>query len=143
MNDETSGSRPDQNSTRRQFMKTSASVAVASGVTAGILAFPRSVHAAGDDVLRVGLIGCGGRGTGAARQALEADDHVKLVAMGDVFADRLQLSLSLLAKIEEVAGKIDVPLEQQFVGLDAYKNVLATDVDVVLLTTPPIFDRFT
>ncbi len=143
MNDETSGnrpaSRPDQNSTRRQFMKTSASVAVASGVTAGILAFPRSVHAAGDDVLRVGLIGCGGRGTGAARQALEADDHVKLVAMGDVFEDRLQLSLSSLAKIEEVAGKIDVPPEQQFVGFDAYKKVLATDVDVVLLTTPPHF----
>jgi len=144
MNKEKSGkhtvSRRDQDSTRRQFMKTSASVAVASGVaSASAFAFPRSVHAAGNDVLRVGLIGCGGRGTGAARQALQADDHVKLIAMGDVFEDRLQLSLRSLAKIEGLAGKIDVPLEQQFVGFDAYKNVLETDVDVVLLTAPPHF----
>ena len=144
MNKETNSthkdSRHDQNSTRRQFMKNSASVAVASGfASAGAVAFPRSVHAAGDHVLRVGLIGCGGRGTGAARQALQADDHVKLVAMGDVFQDRLQLSLRSLAKIEEVAGKIDVPPEQQFVGFDSYEKVLATDVDVVLLTAPPHF----
>ena len=130
---------PEPNSTRRQFIKASASAAVASGVTAGVLGFPRGVHAAGDDLLRVGLIGCGGRGTGAARQALEADDRVKLVAMGDVFEDRLQLSLSSLAKIEEVAGKIDVPPERQFAGFDAYQQVLATDVDVVLLTAPPHF----
>jgi predicted dehydrogenase len=147
MNNETNGHRPasrpanqpEPNSTRRQFIKASASAAVASGVTAGVLGFPRGVHAAGDDLLRVGLIGCGGRGTGAARQALEADDRVKLVAMGDVFEDRLQLSLSSLAKVEEVAGKIDVPPERQFAGFDAYQQVLATDVDVVLLTAPPHF----
>ncbi len=133
-------SRTDRNSTRRQFMKTSASVAVAGGVAgAAALAFPRNVHAAGDDVLRVGLIGCGGRGTGAAGQALQADDRVKLVAMGDLFEDRLQLSLTSLGNVDEVAGKIEVPPEQQFVGFDAYKKVLATDVDVVLLATPPHF----
>lgn len=127
-------------STRRRFIGTSFSVAAASAtVGAGSLAFPRAVHAAGNDVLRVGLIGCGGRGTGAARQALEADDKVKLVAMGDVFEDRMQVSLKSLDRIEELVGKVDVPPERQFVGFDAYMNVLATDVDVVLLTAPPHF----
>ncbi len=128
-----------QDSSRRRFIGTSLSTAAAA-VGAGTIAFPSAVHAAaGDDVLRVGLIGCGGRGTGAARQALEADDKVKLVAMGDAFADRLQSSLTSLRAVEELAGKIEVPREQQFVGFDAYKGVLATDVDVVLLTTPPHF----
>ncbi len=127
-----------QDSSRRQFIGTSLSTAAAVG--AGTIAFPSPVHAAGgDDVLRVGLIGCGGRGTGAARQALEADDRVKLVAMGDAFEDRLQLSLKSLSAVKEIADKIDVPREQQFVGFDAYKDVMATDVDVVLLTTPPHF----
>ena len=127
-----------QDSSRRQFIGTSLSTAAAVG--AGTIAFPSPVHAAGgDDVLRVGLIGCGGRGTGAARQALEADDKVKLVAMGDAFEDRLQLSLKSLSAVKEIADKIDVPREQQFVGFDAYKDVMATDVDVVLLTTPPHF----
>lgn len=124
---------------RRQFIGTSLSTAAAVA-SAGTIAFPSAVHAAGgDDVLRVGLIGCGGRGTGAARQALLADDKVKLVAMGDAFADRLQLSLKSLSVEKEIAGRIDVPREQQFVGFDAYQDVLATDVDVVLLTTPPHF----
>lgn len=124
---------------RRQFLGTSLST-VATTVGAATITFPFAVHAAGgDDVLRVGLIGCGGRGTGAARQALLADDKVKLVAMGDAFQDRLQSSLKSLSAAKELAGKIDVPPEQQFVGFDAYKGVLATDVDVVLLTTPPHF----
>jgi predicted dehydrogenase len=127
-----------QDSSRRQFIGTSLSTAAA--VSAGTIAFTSPVHAAsGDDVLRVGLIGCGGRGAGAARQALEADSRVKLVAMGDVFEDRLQSSLKSLSAVKEIADKIDVPREQQFVGFDAYKDVLATDVDVVLLTTPPHF----
>lgn len=127
-----------QNSTRRGFIGTSLSTAAA--VSAGAITFPSTVHAAGnDDWLRVGLIGCGGRGTGAARQALEADPRVKLVAMGDVFEEPLQVSLKSLSAVAEIADKIDVPREQQFVGFDAYKNVLATDVDVVLLTTPPHF----
>jgi len=115
-------------------MKTSATLA-----TASTLALPTAVHAAGSDVLRVGLIGCGGRGTGAARQALLADKNVKLTAMADAFEDRLQLSLKTLLKAKDVAGKIDVPREHQFVGFDAYQKVLSTDVDVVLLTTPPQF----
>src|SRR5262245_47869839 len=90
---------------RRQFLATSAAAA----------ALAAHVHAAGGDTLRVGLIGCGGRGTGAASQALRADANVKLVAMGDVFEDRLQGSLATLKKDEKVAGKLDVPQERQFI----------------------------
>src|SRR5690606_6505326 len=68
----------------------------ASTATLGTLALARSAHAGGDDVLKVGLIGCGGRGSGAASQALRADPNVKLVAMGDAFEDRLQNSLKSL-----------------------------------------------
>ncbi len=123
--------------TRRQFMRESAALAAAGGTAA--LTLPTAVHAAGSDVLRVGLIGCGGRGTGAASQALQADKNVKLTVMADAFDDRLQLSLKSLRKIEAVAGKIDVPRARQFIGFDAYKQVMASDVDVVLLTTPPQF----
>lgn len=123
--------------TRREFVK--ASTLVAGGALAGALAFAPAVHAAGDDTLKVGLIGCGGRGSGAASQALKADERVKLTAMGDLFADRLQLSLQSLQKVAGIEAKIDVPVERQFVGFDAYKQVLASDVDVVLLATPPHF----
>ena len=96
-----------QDSSRRQFIGTSLSAAAVAG--AGTMAISSPVHAAsGDDVLRVGLIGCGGRGTGAARQALEADERVKLVAMGDMFEDRLQSSLKSLSAVKEIADKIDV-----------------------------------
>lgn len=122
---------------RRQFVKQTVATAATTGLA--MTAFASRVHAAGDDVLRVGLIGCGGRGTGAANQALQADENVRLVAMGDAFEDRLQLSLKTLSETEEVAGRIDVPEDQRFVGFDAYQKVLATDVDVVLLTTPPHF----
>ena len=125
-------------STRREFLKTS-TLATAGGAIVGAMSLSHAVHAAGDDTLRVGLIGCGSRGSGAASQALMADSRVKLTAMGDAFEDRLQLSLSHLKTTEGLASKIDVPPERQFVGFDAYKQVIASGVDVVLLTTPPHF----
>ncbi len=128
----------DTSASRRQFIKTTAGIAVAGG-TLATLASPQFAHAAGSDLLRVGLIGCGGRGSGAAKQALLADKNVKLTAMADAFEDRLSGSLQSLSASEEVSGKIDVPPERQFTGFDAYKQLLATDVDVVLLTTPPHF----
>lgn len=118
---------------RRQFLKTSA---IAAATT---LAVAPTVHAAGGDTLKIGLIGCGGRGTGAASQALRADKNVKLTAMADVFADRLQFSLATLQKDQDIANKLDVATERQFVGFDAYQKLLASGVDVVLLTTPPHF----
>jgi predicted dehydrogenase len=97
------------------------------------------VHAGGSDVLRVGLVGCGGRGTGAATQALHADPNTKLVALADAFPDRLKSSLNTLRKDEEIADKVQVKDDHCFVGFDAYKQLLASDVDVVLLASPPHF----
>jgi len=122
---------------RRGFLK-QAGIA-AAGLTALGANLPRA-FAAGDDTLKVGLIGCGGRGTGAAVQALSTQGNVKLVAMGDAFADRLESSLQNIQK--EFAGhpeRVDVKPEMKFVGFDAYKQVIGTDVDVVLLATPPHF----
>ena len=117
---------------RREFLKASAAVATTLGATAA-----RAQTSPGD-TLRIGLIGCGGRGTGAAAQALAADPAVKLVAMGDVFADRLQGSLGTLKKQAAIATKLDVPEKNQFVGFDAYEKVIEMS-DVVLLATPPHF----
>src|SRR5262249_4643121 len=100
-----------------------------------------SVHAAGNDTLKIGLIGCGNRGTGAAGQALRADKNVKLVAMGDMFKDKLDDSLTNLKtrQGDEVAKKVAVKAENCFTGFDAYKKVIESGVDVVLLTSPPGF----
>ncbi len=117
---------------RRDFLKTSASAAA-------VLAAVPNVHAAGSEVLRVGLVGCGDRGTGAATQALAADSYVKLVAMADAFADRLEQSLDILLKSEKVAAKVNVKPDHRFVGFDAYRELIASGVDVVLLCTPPHF----
>src|SRR5438309_10651337 len=97
-----------QNSTRREFLARSA-VAAAGTALAGAIA--TRAHAASDDVIRIGLIGCGGRGSGAAEQALNADKNVKLVAIGDAFADHIQTRLKALNK-SNVASKIEVPPEK-------------------------------
>ena len=124
---------------RRDFLKAS-SLAAVGGTAAYTLAIARSAHAAGDDVLRVGLIGCGGRGSGAAADALQADPNVKLVAMGDAFEDRLRSGLDAIRDaVGDQASRIDVPEERRFVGFDAYQKVIDCGVDVVLLTSPPHF----
>src|SRR6185295_20244913 len=103
--------------TRREFLATAAAAGAATALNAPL------VHAGGGDLLKVGLIGCGGRGTGAAEQALNADPNVKLVAMGDAFPDRLQASLKILKKT--LPEKVDVQEDHCFVGFDAYKHVIA------------------
>lgn len=118
-------------STRRDFL-------TATAVGAGLAALAPSVYAAGPDTLQVGLIGCGGRGTGAAEQALLADPNVKLVALGDVFPDRLTTCLRDLKNIEGIAAKLAVTPDTCFSGFDAYKKVIPL-CDVVLLATPPHF----
>ena len=127
------------NSGRRDFLKATVSTVAAGGLFSAAAPLSAATFAGGDDVLKVGLIGCGGRGTGAAAQALKADRNVKLTAMGDAFEDRLQESLKTLNAEDGVSGKIDVPPGRQFVGFDAYKKVIASGVDVVLLSTPPHF----
>ncbi|HWB11183.1 MAG TPA: Gfo/Idh/MocA family oxidoreductase [Pirellulales bacterium] len=124
--------------TRRDFLKTS-TVAVVGGSLAGSLGVSRSAHGGSDDTIKIGLIGCGGRGTGAIRDAMSTDHNVKLVAMGDAFEDRLSGSLDAIGKEGNFSAKIDVPKDRQFVGFDAYKQVLEAGVDLVILATPPGF----
>ncbi len=124
---------------RRSFLKASALAATGAGTVAQTISVVKAAHAGGSDLLRVGLIGCGGRGTGAAVQAMAADENVKLVAMADMFEDRLEKSLAGLKEKADVAEKIDVPPERRFVGFDAYQQLIDSGVDVVLLATPPHF----
>lgn len=122
--------------TRRDFLRTSAT-AVAG--TALVGAAPFGVHAAGSDTIKIALIGCGGRGTGAAAQALSTAGPTKLWAMADFFDYRLKGSLDQLK--QRYASQVDVPADRQFIGLDAFKKAMATldKGSVVLLTTPPAF----
>ena len=127
------------NTTRRNFLKTTG-LATASASAMAWGATPR-VHAAEDNTIQIALVGCGGRGTGAAANALATTSGpVKLVAMADVFENRLQSSLQGISN--RFADKIDVPEDRQFVGFDGYKKAmdcLRPGVDLVLLTTPPAF----
>ena len=116
---------------RRVFNQASAAAAASVGLLPGAMA-------AGNDTLRVGLVGCGGRGTGAAAEALAADPKVKLVAMCDAFMDRLEDSLKSLTSKAAAREKIDVA-DRKFDGFDGYKKLLDCGVDVVLLCTPPGF----
>jgi predicted dehydrogenase len=121
---------------RRELLQKSGTVAVASAL-AGV-ALP-AVHAAGDDQIQVALVGCGGRGTGAALQALSTAGPTKLVAMADVFPDRLNGSLKGLQGRK--ATQVDVPKQRQFIGFDGYKKAMDSlkRGDVVILATPPAF----
>lgn len=129
----------DMYSTRREFLITSSLLAAAPTVLAATSTGFAAVHAEGSNILKVGLIGCGGRGTGAAIDALNADENVQLTAMADVFEDRLVSSLETLKNNAEVAARINVPQDRQFVGFDAYNQLIDTDVDVVLMAAPPHF----
>jgi predicted dehydrogenase len=95
------------------------------------------VFASGSDTVRVGLVGCGQRGTYDATNCLNSSDNVELVTLGDLFRDRLDSSLAYLR--ENVAEKIKVTKDTCFVGFDAYKKVLACDIDLVMLAEPPHF----
>jgi predicted dehydrogenase len=128
---------------RRDFMKTSA---VAGGALAANLTMLANVHADGSDEIKIGLIGCGGRGTGAADNALHAAPHVKVYAMGDAFKDRLEgchkTLTNLTAKdsrITELGNSVDVPPERRFVGLDAFEKVINSGANYIILATPPGF----
>lgn len=124
--------------TRRDFVKTSAVLSAAAALTPSALAF--ASRRTGDEVLRIGVIGCGGRGTGAAVDAIDAHPATRIVALADLFADRLNSSLGNLTGTERAAGRVDVPESRRFTGFDGYKQLLALkDVDAVILATPPGF----
>jgi predicted dehydrogenase len=131
-------------STRRDFLK---QTAVAGGALAANLSLLSNVHAGGSDTIRVGLIGCGGRGSGAADNVLHAAPNVKIVALGDVFKDHLEGCRSKLKelaedpKVKELGNSVDVPDDRCFVGFDAYEKVIAS-ADYIMLATPPGFRPF-
>jgi myo-inositol 2-dehydrogenase/D-chiro-inositol 1-dehydrogenase len=119
---------------RRDFLKTSA---VAGGVLAASVL--TNAHAQqNNDTIRVGLVGCGGRGSGAVEQCLRADNNVRLVAVADTFRNKATALLTRLRGNADVRTKIDVPDERIFVGLEGYQQVIQ-NADLVLLATPPGF----
>jgi len=124
------------NPNRRSFLKNSSIALIGSTLTyhSGV---PAPLTGTKKTILKVGLIGCGGRGTGAAVQALQADPDVVLTAMGDVFEDRLNEAYHEVIKVAN--DKVKVNDQNKFVGFDAYLKVIESGVDVVLLATPPVF----
>jgi predicted dehydrogenase len=121
---------------RREFLKT------ATGAVGGALAlgFPAIISAQTvTNAIKVGLVGCGGRGTGAASQALHADDYADLTAMADIVQSQIDHSLEVLGRNPKIAGQLKVEKPNQFLGLDAYQKLIDSGVDVVLLATPPGF----
>ena len=119
---------------RREFLKSSS---VAAATLAGSLSIARSAHAGSDDTIKIGLIGCGGRGTGACGQALSTQGPVKLIAMADAFRDRLDGAYSHLSRTYK--DRVDVPEDHKFVGFDAYQRVIEAGPDLVVIATPPGF----
>jgi len=121
---------------RREFLQTAAAASAA-------MAVPHGLFAAGSDVIRVGLVGCGGRGTGAASDCLRGSKGVELVSLGDLMPDRLEECRAQLAKAASedatFATKYKVTPERCFTGFDAYQKVLASGIDMVLFATPPGF----
>ncbi len=120
---------------RRDFLKASA---LGTVLAAG---FPAILSAQSTKAIKIGLVGCGGRGTGAASQALNADDYSELTAVADVYQERIDESLNQLRTVGDgkISHKVKVDPKNQFVGLDAYQKLIDSGVDVVLLATPPGF----
>jgi myo-inositol 2-dehydrogenase/D-chiro-inositol 1-dehydrogenase len=124
-----------QSPSRREFLKTT----TVTSAAAALLATGNYAFAGGADKIKIGLIGCGGRGTGAAAQALNADPGVVLVAMGDVVKSQIDNSLAAIKGEGEIASRVQATPDNCFVGLDSYQKVINSGVDVVLLTSPPGF----
>jgi myo-inositol 2-dehydrogenase / D-chiro-inositol 1-dehydrogenase len=120
--------------TRRDFLKTATTAALATAVAES---FVTAAPVTGSDAIRIGVIGCGGRGSGAVDDALSSSQGVSLVAMGDLFPDRLNEARSRLK--EKFGAAIDVPDDRAFTGFDAYRKVLASDANYIILATPPGF----
>ncbi|MBN1851305.1 MAG: Gfo/Idh/MocA family oxidoreductase, partial [Pirellulales bacterium] len=127
---------PSSSPTRRQFMKTTSALA-AAGTLAGGLHIARAAYAGGDDEIKVVLIGCGGRGTGAISQIMNTKGNVKLVAVQDAFTNRAQGAVKSLTQQDKT--KVDVPEERIFGGIETYKQAIDVDCDLVVIATPPGF----
>lgn len=130
-------------SNRRSFLKATALTAAGAALSSEAL-LPQ-IHAAGSDEIRVGLIGCGGRGTGAIENVLHAAKGVKIVAIGDVFKDRVEscrnraLQIANDPKVKELGNSVDLPESRCFAGLNNYQDVINSDANYIMLATPPGF----
>jgi len=128
-----------QDWTRRDFVKAGAVIGAGAMVPS---AMASRLMGSQDDTIKVGIIGCGGRGTGAAANAIMAHPSVRLIAMADLFEDRLKGSHNWIVNDEDhdYTNQVSVDPEHMFVGFDAYKQLLALDeIDYVILATPPHF----
>lgn len=132
--------------TRREFVRISGAAAAAAGglMSAGASAstwISRAAHSAGADTIKVGLVGCGGRGTGAAAQSLLADRGCRLWAAADILPGRIESALGSIGREigDDAPDGIDCPAERRFTGLDGYRRVIDSGVDLVILATPPGF----
>ena len=123
--------------TRRRFMQNTSAIVGAGAVTPIALGSPK-VHNSVDDRLKIGLIGCGGRGTGAAINALNADENSEVVALCDIFPDRIDQCHDVLLKSKH-ADRIKVDEERKYSDFDGYKKLIDSDIDVVLLCATPHF----
>ncbi|MDR3701984.1 MAG: Gfo/Idh/MocA family oxidoreductase [Candidatus Sulfopaludibacter sp.] len=120
---------------RRSFL----SSAIA-GASAFQIVKPELVRGAGNEKLKAGLVGCGGRGTQAVQNLLTGCDNVEFVAMADIFEDRLQDSINTLKRLPPaLSDRVKVDAEHRFTGFEAYKKVIASDVDIVMLATYPAY----
>ncbi|MCK4960438.1 MAG: Gfo/Idh/MocA family oxidoreductase [Planctomycetes bacterium] len=145
-----------KNLSRRSFIKASATTAAGvslvglAGCTEQVKSTSAGAFASGSDKIRVGLIGCGGRGTGAMANCVKSSPGIEVYAMGDVFQDRLDGSVKSLKNYKPDGNNaysgngvppevFNVPKERRFVGFDAFEKVIATDCDMVILATPPHF----
>jgi len=124
------------NTSRRQMLKL-AGAAFAGSAFPAIIVSNRAFAGTNSETLKVGLVGCGGRGSGAAMQALKADKNVVLHALADIFPERFDTCLIGLKKVH--GDKVQVAEDRKFLGFDAYQKLIDSGVDVVLLATPPHF----
>lgn len=130
---------PSRGTTRREFFRKGS--LAAAGALAGF-SIIRNSYGQNADEIKIGVIGCGGRGTGAVDNCINAAPNIRLIAMADLYQDRLDSSYKNLTDPNRDGGAlngIDVDRDHMFVGFDAYKKLLATDVDLVILATPPGF----
>jgi predicted dehydrogenase len=133
----------NSSTTRRDFLKTTAAAGAAMAANLGLLS---NVHAGGSDTIKVGIIGCGGRGSGAAENVLHAAPNVEIVALGDVFkfrVDGLRRRIQNFAqkdeKVKQLGNKVDLPEDRCFVGLDCHDKVINSGVNYIILASPPGF----
>lgn len=122
---------------RRRFISSSAKLTAAAAVTGSLTSPSFGFHNSVNDELKIGLIGCGGRGTGAVLNATKADSNSRVTALADAFSDRIDSCAKTLQK--QLGDRMAADKDHQFDGIDCYKNLIASDVDVVLLATPPYF----